>query len=47
MNDRDVQDFAQHMVKRPWMDVQRVVVHVNWDPAADIKWQRVMGGGIR
>jgi hypothetical protein len=38
-HDQDVQHFAMYMVDQPWLDTARDVVHLNWDPTADIEWQ--------
>ncbi|KAG8163654.1 hypothetical protein KVR01_006951 [Diaporthe batatas] len=35
----NTQEFAQYMVANPWLDSARDVVHINWDPVADIEWQ--------
>lgn len=35
----NTQEFAQYMVTNPWLDSARDVVHINWDPVADIEWQ--------
>ncbi|KAK7698774.1 hypothetical protein SLS64_012255 [Diaporthe eres] len=35
----NTQDFAKYMVTHPWLDTARDVIHINWDPAADIEWQ--------
>lgn len=44
----NTQEFAQYMVKNPWLDSARDVVHINWDPLADIEWQTYdMGDPVR
>lgn len=35
----NTQEFTQYMVTNPWLDSARDVVHINWDPVADIEWQ--------
>lgn len=31
-------DFAMFMVRQPWLDRARDVLHINWDHMADIEW---------
>lgn len=34
----NTQDFAKYMAFDLWLDPERDIIHINWDPMADIDW---------
>jgi hypothetical protein len=38
-NISDTNYYSNYMIKKPWLDIARDIVHLNWEPWVDIEWQ--------